>query len=35
MKETKSLRLSVYGTTIRTEKFNLVQIPHKVILGLL
>ena len=35
MKETKSLRLSVYGTTIRTEEFNLVPIPHKVILGLL
>ena len=35
MKETKSLRLSVYGMTIRTEKFDLVQIPHEVILGLL
>ena len=35
MKETKSLRLSVHGTTIRTEEFDLVQIPHKVILGLL
>ena len=34
MKKTKSLRLSVHGTTIRTEKFNLVQIPHEVILGL-
>ena len=34
MKETKSLRLSVYGTMIRTEEFNLVRIPHKVILGL-
>ena len=34
MKETKSLRLSVHGTTIRTEKFDLVRIPHKVILGL-
>ena len=33
-KETKSLRLSVHGTMIRTEKFNLVQIPHEVILGL-
>ena len=35
MKETKSLRLSVYSTTIRTEKFDLVQIPHEVILGFL
>ena len=35
MKETKSLRLSVHGTTIGTEKFNLVWILHKVILGLL
>ena len=34
-KETKSLRLSVYGMMIGTEEFNLVQIPHKVILGLL
>ena len=34
MKETKSLRLSVHGMTIRTEEFNLVWIPHKVILGL-
>ena len=34
MKETKSLRLSVHGTMIRTEKFDLVQIPHEVILGL-
>ena len=33
-KETKSLRLSVHSITIRTEKFNLVQIPHEVILGL-
>ena len=31
MKETKSLRLSVHGTTIRTEEFDLVRIPHKVI----
>ena len=35
MKETKSLRLSVHSTTIRTEKFDLVRILHKVILGLL
>ena len=34
-KETKSLRLSVYSTTIGTEEFDLVRIPHKVILGLL
>ena len=34
MKETKSLRLSVHGMTIRTEEFDLVWIPHKVILGL-
>ena len=34
MKETKSLRLSVYGMMIRTEEFNLVQTPHEVILGL-
>ena len=34
-KETKSLRLSVHGMMIGTEEFNLVQIPHKVILGLL
>ena len=33
-KETKSLRLSVHGTTIRTEEFDLVRILHKVILGL-
>ena len=33
-KETKSLRLSVHSMTIRTEEFDLVQIPHEVILGL-
>ena len=34
-KETKSLRLSVYGMMIGTEEFDLVWIPHEVILGLL
>ena len=34
-KKTKSLRLSVHGMTIGTEEFDLVQIPHEVILGLL
>ena len=34
MKETKSLRLSVHSMTIRTEEFDLVWIPHEVILGL-
>ena len=33
-KETKNLRLCVDSTTIRSEEFNLVQIPHEVILGL-
>ena len=34
-KETKNLQLCVDGTTIRSEEFNLVQIPHKVILSFL
>ena len=33
-KETKNLRLCVDGTTIGSEEFDLVQIPHEVILGL-
>ena len=33
-KETKNLRLCVDSTTIGSEEFDLVQIPHEVILGL-